>query len=384
MKILHTSDWHVGKTIRGESRLDEHRAVLGEITEVARAEAVDLVLVAGDLYESSAPTPAAEQVVLRALLDLHDTGAKVVVIAGNHDHPERFEAVRPLLAELGITVLGRVVPPDEGGVLEHTTAAGEPARIALLPFCSPRYAVRATQLMAADINENVGRYAEQVRGILGALTAGFGPDAVNVVVAHCMVRGGQVGGGEREAQTAFEDYWIDASAFPATAGYVALGHLHLAQKLPGGPPLWYSGAPIQVDFGEAGAEKHVLLVEAAPGIPAAVRQLPLQAGTELRTLTGTVDALRALAAREDLGDAWLRVRITEPGRAGLADEVRELLGERVVDVRVTRNEDAARPRSERAGRTPQELFRTFLAEQDVDDDRLLALFARLLDEETAR
>ncbi len=85
---------------------------------------VDLVLVAGDLYESAAPTADAETVVLRALLDLHDTGAKVVVIAGNHDNPARFEAIRPLMGELGITVLGHVARPEAGGVLEHTTAAG--------------------------------------------------------------------------------------------------------------------------------------------------------------------------------------------------------------------------------------------------------------------
>ena len=154
MRILHTSDWHVGKTIRGLSRLDEHRRVLGEIASVARDRGVDLVLVAGDLYESAAPSAEAEQVVLRALLDLHDTGAKVVVIAGNHDNPGRFEAIRPLMAELGITVLGHVARPEAGGVIEHTTGAGERAHLALLPFCSQRYTVRAAQLMSQEAFEN--------------------------------------------------------------------------------------------------------------------------------------------------------------------------------------------------------------------------------------
>ncbi len=288
MKILHTSDWHVGKTIRGLSRLDEHRRVLAEIGALARERAVDLILVAGDLYESAAPSADAEQVVLRALLDLHDTGAKVVVIAGNHDNPGRFEAIRPLLGELGVTVLGHVARPEAGGVLEHTTAGGERAHLALLPFCSQRYAVRAAQLMTQDANENIGAYAEKMRGIIHALTADFGGGAVNLVVGHAMVRGGQTGGGEREAQTSFEDYWIDASSFPPGATYVALGHLHLAQKMPGSAPIWYSGSPIQVDFGEAGAGKHVLIVEAAPGLPAAVEAVPITAGEQLRTLTGTL------------------------------------------------------------------------------------------------
>jgi exonuclease SbcD len=384
VKLLHTSDWHVGKAMRGISRLDEHRAVLDEITEVARREAVDLVLVAGDLYESAAPSPEAEQLVLQKLLDLRATGAKVVVVAGNHDNPLRFEAVRPLMAELGITLLGHVARPDAGGVVEHRTEGGELARIALLPFLSQRYAVRAADLMENDAARNAGNYAEKVRGVVAALTAGFAGDAVNLVVAHGMVRGGQAGGGEREAHTAFDEYWIDGSVFPATASYVALGHLHLAQRMPGGPPIWYSGSPIQVDFGEAGAGKHVLVVDASPGRPADVRQVPLVSGAELRTLTGTLDELRAVAASEDLSGAWLRVRVSEPGRAGLAGEVRALFGDRVVDIRLEAPPATTEaPRSARSGRNPRELFAAFLAEQNVEDPRLVELFGELLDAETA-
>jgi exonuclease SbcD len=382
VRILHTSDWHVGKTIRGQSRLDEHRRVLAEITGVARDRAVDLVIVAGDLYESAAPSADAERLVLAALLDLHATGAKVVVVAGNHDNPGRFEAIRPVMAELGITVHGHVARPEDGGVLEHTTAAGERAHLALLPFCSQRYSIRAAELMSQEAYENIGLYAERLRKIVAALTADFGGTAVNLVVAHGMVRGGKVGGGERDAQTSHEDYWLDASAFPSTATYVALGHLHLAQQLPGGPPIWYSGSPIQVDFGEAGAGKHVLLVEAKPGKPAKVESVALTSGEQLRTVRGTFAELEALAASEDLSDSWLRVRVTEAARAGLNEDVRALFGDRVVEVRTELSGEAERAPSEsRSGRTPQELFRSYLSEQDIDDDRIVALFAELLDQE---
>ncbi|HEY3724306.1 MAG TPA: exonuclease SbcCD subunit D [Acidimicrobiia bacterium] len=385
MRILHTSDWHVGKTIRGLSRLDEHRVVLGEIATLAKDRSVDLVLVAGDLYESAAPSAEAEQIVLRALLDLHDTGAKVVVIAGNHDNPGRFEAIRPLMGELGITVLGQVARPDAGGVLEHTTAAGERAHLALLPFCSPRYSVRAAELMSQDAFQNAGLYADRLRGIIGALTADFGGDAVNLVVAHAMVRGGQTGGGEREAQTAFEDYWLDASAFPGAAGYVALGHLHLTQKLPGAAPIWYSGSPIQVDFGEAGAGKHVVIVEAVAGRPASVESVPLTGGAQLRTLAGTFAELEARAGSDDLDGAWLRIRVTEPARAGLAEDVRALFGDRVVEVRTELAQAPSdRPAADRSGHAPHELFAAYLDDQGIDDDRLVALFSALLAEESGR
>ncbi len=106
MKILHTSDWHVGKLLRGMSRLDEHRAVLGEIVEIARAERVDVVLVSGDLFESAAPSPDAQRVVWEALLALRATGAEVIAIGGNHDNQFAFDAWAPVFRAAGITVLG--------------------------------------------------------------------------------------------------------------------------------------------------------------------------------------------------------------------------------------------------------------------------------------
>lgn len=386
MRILHTSDWHVGKTIRGESRLAEHRRVLDEIVQIVRRESVDVVLVAGDLYESAAPSAEAEATVLRAVLDLRDTGAKVAIIAGNHDNALRFEAIRPMAAELGVAVLGHAAPCDSGGALEHTTSAGERLHLAMLPFCSQRYAVRAADLMRVDAAEAAGEYARRMRGIVAALTADFGSGAVNVLLAHCMVRDGKSGGGERAAQTTFEDYWVDGTAFPATAGYVALGHLHLTQQMPSGAPVWYSGSPLQVDFGEAGSGKNVLIIDVEPGVPARVKEIPITAGTRLQTLAGTLDELRALAQTEDFADAYLRVEIMEPGHSGMADEVRDLLGTGVVEVRIlgTGEADGNKVRFQRRGRSPHELFQSFLEERNIEDDRLKALFARLLDEESQR
>ena len=384
MRILHTADWHVGRTIRGQSRHAEHEQVLDDLVALARREAVDLVLVAGDVFDSAAPSPEAEALVWRTLLALHDAAGAVVVIAGNHDHPRRFQAIRPVMAELGITVLGEVVRPDDGGTLE-CTLGGERVRLALLPFCSPRHLVRAAELMELDASGAAGQYRDQVRAILEVLTGGFDADAVNVVVAHGMVRGGQVGGGEREAQTFFEDYWIDADAFGPAASYVALGHLHRTQRIPAPSPLWYPGSPLQVDFGEQGRDTNALVVEARAGVPVEVRPVPVTGGTELRTVTGTLAELAELAALPGAGatpdgDAWLRVVVTEPPRPGLAAEVRDLLGTRVVEVRVeqprTDRPDRARPER---GLAPHELFTRYLHEQDAHDPRLVELFTRLFE-----
>src|SRR5215211_3765777 len=105
MKLLHTADWHLGKVLKGLARIDEQAAVLAELVAVAEREAVDLVIVAGDLFEAAAPSPEAQRLAWSTLLALRATHAEVVVIAGNHDSPAAFEAVRPVFAAAGITVV---------------------------------------------------------------------------------------------------------------------------------------------------------------------------------------------------------------------------------------------------------------------------------------
>src|SRR4051794_13977939 len=143
MRILHTADWHVGKTLKGRSRLDEQERVLREIVGIARAHEVDVVLVAGDLYDTAAPPAAAQQLVVRTLLGLA-RDAHVVAIAGNHDHGPTLDAYRPLAGAAGITLLGSARAADQGGLVELTAAStGERATVAVLPFLSQRYAVSA-------------------------------------------------------------------------------------------------------------------------------------------------------------------------------------------------------------------------------------------------
>ena len=138
---------------------------------------------------------------------------------------------------------------------------------------------------------------------------------------------------------------------------------------------------MQLDFGEQDQAKQVNVVDAEPGIPAKVNPVPLRAGRRLRTLTGTLAELGSIANEGDLGDDWLRVRVTEPGRTGLADEVRELLGSNVVDVQINHQPTAVKSTTAgRAARTPHQLFGDYLTEQGVADAPLEARFAELLDE----
>lgn len=382
MKILHTSDWHVGKQIRGMSRADEHRSVLAEIATIAEREAVDLVLVAGDLFETAAPTPESERIVYRALLDLAKTGAHLAVISGNHDNARRLEAVAPMLEAIGhVHVLTRAARPDDGGVRRFTVASGEDVTLAMLPFVSKRGIVRAAELWSKAAFELGGVYRDRVARMLELLTREFSADTVNLLMAHTFVHGASQGGGERQAHF-IEDYGIDTQMLPSTANYIALGHVHRPQKINAGSPTRYCGSPLQMDFGEKGQRKQVNIVDVAPGTPGKVTEVALTSGVPLVRLQGTVDAVDA-AARGIDGPAWIQTMIEEPQRGGLADEVRERLGERVIDVRIVGNEirKASRRTSTRVGRAPTELFDEYLGERNVEDSRIRDGFAKLLDHE---
>lgn len=376
MRVVHTSDWHVGKLLRGASRIDEHRAVLGEIAEITDRVRADLVLVVGDLYESAAPPPEATAVVYDSLLALRETGAHVVVVGGNHDQQLQLESVAPVFARLGITVLGLPSLPERAVV----DVGG--ARVAMMPWMSQRWAIKTEQLMGVTAAATAQYYAARVARLLARLSESFTADTINIVAAHCMVQGGLLGGGERDAQL-IDEYAVPTAAFPASANYVALGHLHRAQQMSGAAPIWYSGSPIQVDFGEEHDTKQVLVVDIPDRGAAKVSPVALTRGAVLRTLRGTFAELEAAAP--NVGDAHLRVFVREQPRAGLADDVRALLPT-AVDVRVAPDIASAAadvaPRVERAT-TPRDLFRQYLAETGhADDDRLVALFDELHDSET--
>jgi exonuclease SbcD len=384
MKILHTSDWHVGKVLKGRDRHDEHVAVLRSLVQAARDEDVDLVLVAGDLFETAAPTARAQGLVMRTLLALREDGRHVVVIGGNHDNASLLDAVyRPVLGELGLHVLGTPKRPEAGGLLTLHTRGGETAKVAALPFLSHRYAVRAAEVLLHEFAEHALDYAQRMSEIVRLLTQGFPGDTVNLCTAHATLLAGRCGGGEREVQTIL-DYELPASIFPATAHYVALGHLHRQQEIDGPCPIFYSGSPLAVDFGEEANEPAALLVTAECGIRADARPVPISGGRRLRTLRGTLD--QVIDEGEQAGDAYLRVVLAEPARAGLGDLVRDKLPN-TLEVML---DDAHRPhpgasdreRPSRIGRSPLELFGDYLNEENIDDPRITAMFAELLDDVT--
>src|SRR5262249_46151500 len=173
MRLLHTSDWHVGKVLKGQSRVDDQVKALAAVVEVARAERPDLVIVAGDLYDTATPTADATRIVTRALSALRATGADVVAVGGNHDNGPAPDALRAWAAAAGIRLRGAVRAPADH-LIAGRTRDGEQWRLVALPFLSQRYAVRASELFDLTAAEATQTYADHVARLLVRLAQGFG------------------------------------------------------------------------------------------------------------------------------------------------------------------------------------------------------------------
>lgn len=379
MRILHTSDWHIGKRLERHDRMDEHRAVVDEVVAVAGAEGADLVLHSGDLFDRPLPPVEALRLGLDGLVRLTDGGRRpVVVVAGNHDSPEFFETLAPFLSPFGVHLVGRIKPPDDGGVITVDTGSGI-AHIACLPF------LRAAQVVdfMARADTWYGTYAERMRKITerysAALSERAGPDDTTALVAHFMVGGVKVATaaprGERELHIG-EAYATTEAAIPTGVDYVAMGHIHAPQAVPGANvPAQYAGSLLQLDFGEAGEQKRVVVVDTAPGVPATVRSIPLTAGRPLIRVEGSWEEV---AARTDLDGAYLDLTIdTEGADPGLMDRARERFAG-VVKVHA-RYQRAASERPTTAGRSLVDLYAEYHREAHGSDPEtgLVALFTEV-------
>ncbi|HEU4422869.1 MAG TPA: exonuclease SbcCD subunit D C-terminal domain-containing protein, partial [Pilimelia sp.] len=229
------------------------------------------------------------------------------------------------------------------------------------------------ELTAAEATQT---YADHIGRLLAKLTEDFAePGTVNLVTAHLTVVGARAGGGEREAHTVLS-YAVPATVFPTSAHYVALGHLHQAQQVLGQCPIRYSGSPLAIDFGEEENAPSVTIVEVTADTAAKAREVPITAATPLRTVRGTLDELSTVEAT----DGWLRVYVREAPRAGLREEVQELLPA-ALEVRIDPDmipaADAGTRAAARSGRSPRDLFVDYLSSRGHDDDGVRDLFDTL-------
>jgi exonuclease SbcD len=324
MRILHTADWHVGKRLGRYDRMDEYREVLDEIVGIAETEAVDLVLVAGDLFDRPIPPVEALTVALDALERLAAGGRTVVAIAGNHDSPELFEVLGRLLRHRRIFLVGQIHPAERGGVLE-IAGGGERALVACMPFLREGQAID----LLADADAWPGQYAQRLAEICASynrfLEERATPDTVTVLLAHFLMSGVRLNlgapRGERPLHMS-QAYAANAQSIPSGVGYVALGHVHAPQPAPGAvAPAAYAGSILELDFGEAGEAKRVVIVDAVPGRRATQRAVGLRGGRRLLRAAGRFEEL---VGRAELQQGYLDLTIRTDGPdPGLADRARQ-------------------------------------------------------------
>ena len=352
MRFLHTADWHIGRQLRGRSRTAEQEAFLQEILDIASNEKIDLLLVAGDVFDSHAPPPDAERMVYQFFAELVGRKIPAVVIGGNHDHPKRLAAVRPMLDSLSIFIRPELKRSDDGGVFEFHVRE-ETAQIALIPWIPETKIVEACELLGPE-EKWYSTYNERVVQIIGLLSAGFSPETINIIAGHVFVYGAETSGSERHVHVA-HPFAVPPQRFPASAQYVALGHLHRPQRVEGPAPIHYCGSPLQLDFGEQGQQKSVMIVEVRANEPAAITEIPLTTGRRLRSVLGTIEELTRDA--DSYGGDFLRVTVRTDGpMPGLAAQVRDLLTN-ALDVQLDYPRMKAGP-PEASVRTlsPEELF----------------------------
>lgn len=318
MRLLHTSDWHIGRTFHGFSTLEALRGVLAELAVVVERERVDVVLVAGDVFDSTTPSAAAFELFEEAVLAIRATGAQVVMTSGNHDSAARLGHQAPFAAAGGVHVRTRadaldrpVALHDEHGVVD---VFGIPYLEPLLcrPFLGRPLLGGPFPGGGATHAEVLGRAMDRVR------TAVAARGNRSVVLAHCFAATGvvpQAAGGERDITTGGLDI-VPATVFAgdetATIDYVALGHLHSRVRLAEG--LRYAGAPLHYSFGETSPQRGGWIVDLDAAGLADVRWIDLAVPRRLTTIRGTLADLLADPAHEPLRDDWIQAVLTDPAR----------------------------------------------------------------------
>ncbi|HEX3046788.1 MAG TPA: exonuclease subunit SbcD [Bacillota bacterium] len=327
MRILHTSDWHLGRTLEGRPRLPEQEQFIDELIDIVQGEDVKLILIAGDVYDTYNPPADAEKLFFDAMERLSDGGKRAVVaIAGNHDSPERLQAANPLAVKHGISLLGypgehlpvtkasagvQRISSGPGWLELQITGCEERVMVYALPYPSES---RLNEVLTENLEEEMQQiaYSERIGRLFGAADQIFRPDTVNVALAHLFAFGGVECESERQLGGALA---VSPQEMPKMAQYIALGHLHRPQQLHHTPaPCRYSGSPLSFSFSEADQQKEVVIVDAKPGDIAQVRSINLNSGRILkRWRAGNIEEARNWCARPENQNYWVEMELMADG-----------------------------------------------------------------------
>ncbi len=406
IRLLHTADWHLGQTLMGWSRDTEHEAALRSVVEIAVERSVDALIVTGDVFDTQNPSERAEATLFRTLVELRRRlpAITVVVLAGNHDPAGRIEAPRPLLAELGVHVVGRIrrrdglVDLDRHLIRLAARDGGPDVHVLALPHLGPASLPpidRRSEEPGSPVVRAVRAFHDET--IAGA-RARIGA-APLVVTGHLTVGGGLESEGAERRILIGGEHAVPSDLFPADLAYVALGHLHRAQTV-GRPTIRYAGSPIPLSATERDYDHGVSLVEIdADGTrvehvsiprPVPFLRLPARGSMDLADVDAALAALALDPAlppeRRPFVQVSIRLDGPTPGLKADLDRIAAGHPVRLVGHLVERpnrpDEPPPPPPQDLAEIAPQDLFaRAFLDAHGFEpDDRHRARFDTLLDQ----
>ncbi len=382
MRIVHTADWHVGRFWKNIQRLDEMEKILDHLARFLESERIDLLLVAGDLFDAPNPVADAERLVFEFFRRIGASEIPSVVIAGNHESPGRMDAWGMLAELAGARLIGKPRPASKGGVQEIRTRAGETALVAALPFAGPAVFVSALELTGEE-TQSKALYAERFKQAVAHLAGGFRPGCVNLFMAHTHLDGAVFGNSERQVHLG-EDWAATPQALPSQAQYIALGHIHKPQRIEAAPaPTEYAGSPLQLDFGEAGQHKSFVVIEAYAGKPVRTVRVPYEGGKELADLRLSLTEIEQRQKELTLA-GWLRltVPLDEPD-PDLARRVRKMLDNAlIIRPELARREAASPVFTSQSGRKSVDLYRDYFQREyeRLPDAYLTEEFERLYEQ----
>jgi len=297
MRVLHTSDWHLGKTLEQYSRLEEQEEFLEEFIEIVKNNHIDLVIIAGDIYDNGNPPARAEKMFYNTLKNITSRGeTAVLVVAGNHDNPERLAAASPLAYEHGVVLLGEpksiarqgsfgefnlenkadfeIIESGEGYL--ELSIRGEKAVIITLPYPSEKRLNEVLYDGMESEEERLKSYSERIYELFSSLKENYREDTINLVVSHLFAMGSEESGSERSIQLG-GSYIVNGSCFPKEAQYIALGHVHKPQMVPGTDKrARYSGSPLHYNKKEINFQKKCFIVDVKAGEESNIEEVDIK------------------------------------------------------------------------------------------------------------
>lgn len=289
MRILHTADWHLGKNLEGQSRMDEQEAFLNDFINIVEENNIDLIIIAGDVYDNPNPPARAERMFYNTLKKLSKNGERLtLVVSGNHDNPDRLIAAGPLARDHGIIMVGtpktvvqcgdygahKVLKSGEGFI--EIEINNEKAVILAIPYPSEKRLNEVIYNGMDEEEEKAKSYSERIFSLFDSLKENYRKDTINLVVSHLFAMGSIESGSERSIQLG-GSYIVDGKCFPKEAQYIALGHVHKPQIVPGtNKKVRYCGSPIHYNKKEINFEKKCFIIEVRPNEECIIEEVALK------------------------------------------------------------------------------------------------------------